>query len=151
MSNPTKALDNQVSLAEYARVIFSHTPSDSVKFKDVLDPAYWANVAIKFKPGCRIEVLAPDLTWYAELVIISCARTWAKVAVVSHVKLTAPDKEIPAADLAKDRKGYKVEFAGQVKQFRVLRLADKTEIKANLPTEDEAWKFVDNHIQALSL
>ena len=53
------ALEKDVVIAEYARTVFAFTPSESVEYDALLDPAFWANVGHKVKPGCQIEVLAP--------------------------------------------------------------------------------------------
>lgn len=144
------ALEKDVVIAEYARVVFAHTPALATKYEDLLDPAYWANVAHKFKPTCRVEVLAEDLSWYAELVVISNSRTWAKMAPLHYVKLTATKKPAKESDLDHDVKGYDISFAGQVKKYRVVRKSDKVEIRDGIPTEEEANIWLKNHVKALS-
>ena len=147
----SKALVHQVSIAEYARVVYSHTPEGVADPDELLDPEYWANVAQKFKPGSRIEVLADDLTWFAEYIVISCGRTWAKVALLHPVQKLTLSKKVKEATRVNDEKNYDIQFAGQAKQYRVIRKSDKTELKCNLATEEEAKQFLKNHLLALSV
>lgn len=145
------ALEKDVAIAEFARVVFAHTPSIATKYEELLDPAYWANVGHKFKPGCHIEVTAEDLTWVALLVVVDCSRTWAKVAPVYHTSLKVSKAQAKETNLDKEAKGYTVSFAGQTKKYRVVRNSDKVEVKDGLPTEEEASLWVKNYVKAMSL
>jgi hypothetical protein len=146
------ALEKDLGVAEFARTVFAFTPSENVEYEALLDPAFWANVGHKVKPGCQIEALAPDMSWYALFVVISCARTWVKLAPISgKVNLTATKKQIKALDLDQDEKGYTIAFKGQSKKFAITRKSDLKEIKDGLPTEEEATLFLRNHLKALTL
>jgi hypothetical protein len=146
------ALEKDLGVAEFTRTVFAFAPSEDVKYDDLLDPAYWANVGHKVKPGCQIEVLAPDMSWYANFMVISCARTWVKLApITGKVSLTATKKQVKAPDLDQDVKGYDVAFKGQSKKFCITRKSDLKEIKDGLPTEEEANIFLKNHLKALTL
>ena len=144
------ALEKDLGVAEFARTVFAYTPSEPVKYEELLEAAYWANVGHKVKPGCQIEVLSPDMSWFATFMVIDCARTWVKLAPLSHVKLTAK-KATKEVDLEKDEKGYDITFKGQSKKFCVTRKSDLKELKEGLPTEEEAKSFLKNHLKALSL
>lgn len=148
----SKATNPQIQIAEFTRVVYSHTPSEDVTLDDVLVPSYWTHVATKFKPGTRIEVLSADMTWFAELLVIDSSRSHASVAVLRQVKVALPArKAAPAAGAELDfvEKGYEVKFAGQEKKYRVIRKSDKKELKDGFPTEDLGWEFVRNHIKAI--
>jgi hypothetical protein len=82
---------SKLEQAEFSRVLFSVTPELGTTIKEVLDPTYWRHVAGKLRPRCRIEVLAEDLSYYAELLVLSCDKTWANVALLSHVVLIAEE------------------------------------------------------------
>lgn len=146
------ALEKDLGVAEFARTVFAYTPSENVTYDELLEPAFWANVGHKVKPGCQIEVLAPDMSWFANFIVISCARTWIKLAPVSgRVSLVATKKQAKSVDLDHDEKGYDISFKGQSKKFCIVRKSDLKEIKDGLPTEEEAKIFLKNHLKALSL
>jgi len=135
--------------AEFERTIYTVTPEHGTQFEAMLQPKYWANVAYKFKPGDRIEVTAENGEWYAELMVIACARLWAKVAPLRFVELTeaAPAGEAAAeSDPAND---YKVGWGGNSAKWRVTRESDKQVLRDKFQTREEAESWLKDYLKAV--
>lgn len=132
-------LRNRVKSAEYVRNIFCATPEIGTKYEDVLKPEYWTHVSATLHPTDRIEVLAEDGAWFAELFVVSCGKNWAKVCQLRFVELSEskPD-EAPAAK-------FKVIWRGQVHKHAVLRVSDNEVIKGEFPTAAEAKKWLEQY------
>ena len=130
--------NNRVKEASFARNIFSVTPEINTQYEDVLKPEYWSHVAASFHPTDRVEVLAEDGAWFAELFVVSCGRNWAKVCELRFVELS----ESVATEV--QAKHY-VKWRGQVHQHAVVRVSDKEVIKQNFATSAEAKKWMDDY------
>lgn len=136
--------------AEYERKIYAVTPEHGTTIEQMLDPAYWANVGYKFKPGDRIEVISEDSTWFAELLVIAAARLWAKVSTLRFVELTtavagdATKTSTPPADSAFD--DYIIKWGTGSTKFRVVRKQDKEVIREGFATKRDAEAWLLDHL-----
>jgi hypothetical protein len=128
----------RVKSAEYVRNIFSATPEIGTTFEDILKPEYWAHVAASFHPTDRIEVLAEDGSWFAELFIVSCGKNWAKVCTMRFVELSESVAETP-------EDAYRVIWRGAVHKHSVVRKSDSAVIKAEFPTAADAKKWLESY------
>lgn len=126
-------LRNRVKSAEYVRNIFCATPEIGTKYEDVLKPEYWTHVSATLHPTDRIEVLAEDGAWFAELFVVSCGKNWAKVCQLRFVELSEskPD-EAPATGK------FYVKWRGDVHKHAVIRFVDKVPVKSGFATAAEA-------------
>lgn len=78
--------------AEFARSSWLAEVEQGTVLEDVLRPAFWAHHATRFTPRAHVEVWAKDGSWYAELVVLDCSRTWARMHVINGpVMLTDGD------------------------------------------------------------
>ena len=77
-----KLRHNRMERAEVQRTQWLVTCEPNTKPEDLLNPAYWAHVAIKFNPRDVLEVWAEDGEWYAECMVRATDRTWAKVHII---------------------------------------------------------------------
>lgn len=154
--SPTK-LEN----AEFSRIIFSVTPELGTNIKEVLDPKYWAHVAAKLKPRCRIEVLAEDNSYFAELLVVSCDKTWASVALLRYVDLSGStvkkveDKK-PAGkegDIVLDEFNtaeHYVDYVTGQSKGRVILRDGKSVVKDGFKNKKEAADWMRAHEAELS-
>lgn len=134
---------DRVKGAEFVRNIFSAIPEHGTPFEDILKPAYWSHVAAKFHPTDRIEVLAEDGSWFAELIVISAARNWASVSVLRFVELAEVVTPKPQADQ------FAVQWKGQKLLHCVIRQSDKVIIKDSFSTAAEASKWLESYENTL--
>lgn len=146
----------RIKLAEFSRNIFAISPEPNVKLADMLQPAFWSHVAAKLHPSDRIEVIAEDSTYFAELYVVSCGRNWAKVSVLRMHELTedrpqnagepTTSAEVPTADAA-----HIVQWVGGQEKARVLRLVDKAVIKSGFATKKDAAEWLDKYEAELAV
>jgi hypothetical protein len=134
--------------AEYERTIYQACVEAGVAFEEVQNPAFWGHVGEKLRPNDRIEVIAEDGAYFAELLVISCDRLWAKTAVLRFVELSAPD--VSAELLSPLAAGYKVDYKGPHKKHVVIRLSDNEIVKDGIATKAEANGWVSEHVKTLA-
>jgi hypothetical protein len=148
---------NKLEQADYTRVVFSVTPELGVGIKEVLDPNYWVHVAARLKPKSRIEVLAEDNSYYAELLVLSADKTWASVALLSYVNLSGDagvKAEIKKTEHTTVEEGVQDEFStklhyvdfvmGQSKG-RVILHEGKVVVKEGFPSKKKAAEWMRAH------
>lgn len=70
--------------ADYARRVYHVVLEANTALDDVLDPNFWIHNTSRLKPLQKIEILAHDGSWYAELMVRSVSRASAKVSVIVH-------------------------------------------------------------------
>lgn len=129
----------RMRLAEYDRQDWVANAPEGCVVDDLKDPAFWSLMAAQMKPYDRIEVRADDGTWLAECVVIGCERTWAKVNVLAHHKLTN------ATEAMSKTPQHEVKFMGPQRKWTILRTKDKTVLKEGCETKDEAVAWMNDH------
>jgi hypothetical protein len=131
--------------AEYERATWVAKIERAVEFQEVLKPGFWAHHSNKFRPWDKIEARSEDGTWFAELLVLDCSRTWAKVHPLCHVKLSTPDTSQSLANmqeaLNEGLKTYEVKFRGP-RGWSVLRTADGSVIQEAIGSRDSAMAWL---------
>jgi hypothetical protein len=111
----------------------------------LLDPAYWAHVTSKFTPWDHIEARANDGTWWAEYIVLSVDRAFARVALLRKVNLTTPDVAMSQSEIPK---AYEVKHRGPHSKWSVIRLSDKQVLFENGALREDAEGWLKNHLKA---
>ncbi len=105
------------------------------------DPAFWSLVAPQFVPMTRLTIYPDDNSFYAEYLVISCSKTWAKVHELSFKKLTDTSTEsIPGE--------YDIKWRGNHYKHSVIRKSDGAIIRDQFGTRDEADLWLKGHVKA---
>ena len=129
--------------ADYVRVVWAATAAFGVTREQIEDPAYWAHVAAKLKPKAKIEVTAEDDSFYAEYLVTSCDKTWAKVVCLKFVDLTAT--AVTREQVEGITSNYSVEFRGP-KKWSVLRKSDRSVLQEGLHSREDGNKWLAVHL-----
>lgn len=116
----TQLASNRLHFAENRRNIFTVTPEAGTPYEAVLKEGYWAHVSAKLRPTDRIEVLAEDGSYFAELIVLDAGRLYAKVAELRKVSLDPI--EVKESDLTVD--GLEAKWRGPQLKWCVMRGKD---------------------------
>lgn len=133
---------NRLKQAEFTRTIYTATVERGHSKTDLLDPKYWAHIAIKLKRGDRIEVMAEDGSYFAELMVIACERTWAQVHILHWHDLNATTVQM-TPEIQQD---YLIDFKGP-ERWCVIRRADNAILQSKLNTEGEAKTWLEGFVR----
>lgn len=137
--------------AEYERTIYRCVPEAGTSLGTLLEPPFWAHVAAKLKPYDRIEVIAEDNAYFAELLVLETGRMWAKVRMLTHVMLDAGHGEDDAMIAAAEGDPeYRIEFKGPHRKHVVVRNSDDAVVKEGISTKGEASQWLRDHIKSLA-
>lgn len=132
------------SLSEHVNCNWTATVQAGTALEDVLNPAFFANIANKLHPYDRIVVRVDTGEYYAELLVLDCARTWAKVFVLNKHALVKDETEMVEVD-----NQYEVKHLGPHNKWCVIRKLDKETIKEQCTSRQEANLWLSQHIMSL--
>jgi len=135
---------SRVKLAEYERQEWVVDAPEGTTDRDLENPAFWAHIAAKFIPYARLEIRAHDGSWIGEAIVLSCGRTWAKVAVLNMYQLF---KENESLDVPVD---HEVKWRGPGKKHTVERISDGAVLVEGIQTKIEALEWLHNHERKLA-
>jgi hypothetical protein len=111
--------------------------------EQLLEPAFWANVARHLQRSTTVEVHWDDASQFAELYVLDAGRNWASVDVLRH------KKELKRPQLRSEEQ-FEVHFNGPVDKFRIVRISDRSVIKAGFATEVSALQFLADYKRKLA-
>lgn len=139
----TQLASNRLQFAEHRRNIYTVTPEAGTPYDALLKDGYWAHVSAKLRSGDRIEVLAEDGSYFAELLVLDAGRLYAKVAELRHVKLDVV--EVQEGDLMLE--GLEVKWQGPHLKWCVLRGKDRLK---DTMDKASAIQWMKNHVRAVA-
>lgn len=131
------------SATEHVNHNWTVTVDRSTTLEDVLKPEFFSNVSYNFLPYDRVIVRTDLGDWYAELLVRSCSKAWANVAVIFHVDLRNPEVEASLAELADE---YRVQWRGPHLKHCVIRQSDHECIKEGCDTKAEAQSWLASYM-----
>jgi len=139
---------NRMKSGDFVRTLWVVTAEQGTTKKDIMTPSYWSHVAAQFRPYDRIEVRVDDGTYFAELLILACDRTWAKVHELTFHSLTTSDVSMTQA--SEEMAEFDVKWNGPANKFIVLRKSDNEVIKKGFDDKEEAQKFLSGYMKTIN-
>jgi hypothetical protein len=130
--------------ADTVRNVYQVTAVAGTKPEDVLDPGYWKHVARVMRLGDKIEVLAADGSWYAELRVMEVGRKesfGARVAFTLPPVVLTNDHALPALH------DYEAKPFGS--SWQVYKVGSNDPVKTDLPDQLAANKWIASQRRAL--
>lgn len=127
--------------AEFERLIYVASPMTGATIEDLLRPEAWAAVAPKLQPWSHVEVRAEDGTYYAELLVLACDRTWAKMHVLKYESLSTPD-----VSLTQSNSAYEIRHTPLLR-WHVIRKSDRHIVKDNFQLRAQAEDALREHLK----
>lgn len=137
---------SRLQLSENARNEWSLTAEFGTTLAQVMHEGYFAHFAPRFKPFDKILVHPDEGIWYAELLVLTVARTYIKTTVLLEKHLTSSDVDMTQANM---QAGYEVNYGGTFEKYRVVRTADRAVLHNKCETARDAQVWLDQHIQSL--
>lgn len=136
--------------AEFTFTVWSAKPAIGVSPEQLLVPEYWAHHAHRLTPGDEIVARSEDSSWYARLIVLDCARTWAKMKfLIGPVSLTTHDANLQPEDHSSQneveafKSGYKLVHRGP-HRWSVVR-QDGAVMHQGEQEKGGAEKWLDNY------
>lgn len=131
--------------AKHQRNIWDAQPEADVTVEDLKNPGYWAHIAKDLRQGDRIEVLADDGSYFAELLVQDVGAGYAKVFLLRSIDLVSvePGSENPATS------EFEVKWSGRHTKFRVIRKSDGKVLQENLVDKSAGNTWIANHMKAM--
>lgn len=137
---------SRFSLDETANQNWTLTVESGTTMDDVLKPEFLSNVASKMRPYDRIRVRIDTGEWYAELLVLTCGRNWAKLVVIFAIDLVGNIVEQIESD-ALD--AFYIKHNGPHLKWSVIRKSDKEAIKEQCQSKAEAQAWLSSYLLTL--
>lgn len=147
LKNKQQINPSRVKGIEFIQRAYFATAEAGTPFDALLDPGYWSHAAAQFTPYTKITAICEDGSFYAELLVISCDRTWAKVVPLIHKPLTTADVSLTESGRAPE---FEIYWRGPQLKFAVKRKADSAVIKDGLQTRDEADAWLKDYVKVIA-
>ena len=135
-----KILDKRVRQEEFERTTWVVTVESGVSREDVLEPDFWAYVAMKFKPYDRVELRTDDSAFFAEYLILSSDRVSAYLKELNYWDLKTKGK------VSKDSL-YVVRWMGPHGKWSVIRTSDSATLESKMGTEQAAMEWLTTYLK----
>jgi len=136
---------NSLKLAETVRSVYQITATAETKPEDLVKPEYWTHVARKLRMGDRIEVMAADATWYAELRVMEVGR---KESFGARLAFTLPPVQLSNEHLLPALNDYEARPFGS--SWQVYKSGSADPVKTDLPNQSSAIKWIESQRKALA-
>ena len=107
------------SEAQFKQARHAISPEPGTRYEEILDPAFFANIAPKVNSGDIIEVRPGDGSYYAELYVWNKGANWLQVSELKRIERPTAGL-MPAANTA-----FSIEFVEGPHKHRVLRNSDR--------------------------
>lgn len=137
---------SRFALDEHTNQNWTLTVESGTTLDDVLKPEFLSNVSKQMRPYDRIRVRVDSGEWYAELLVLTCGRAWAKLVVVFKIDLAENSLEELEGDIMD---AYFVKWQGPHNKFCVIRKVDKEPIKEQCETKQEAQNWLSSYLLTL--
>lgn len=146
-----KVMPGRCKSAELARNAWAVTVEQGTTREDLKRPEFWALLGKNFKPYDRIEVRADDGTFFAEYLVRTADRAWAKVEELTFYTLGTQDVSLTEAAAADVRSRYSVKYNGPHLRYCVERKdGSKTErLKDKCKDQAEASSWLEDHLRTV--
>ncbi|WP_406873294.1 hypothetical protein WHT83_06240 [Aminobacter sp. P9b] len=129
---------NGLALAESKRTLYRITTGIDDTPDSLLDPRYWVHVAKQLRVDDRLEVMAFDRSWFAEILVVEVGAGGfggARMAMISVTLLTnQAEIEKPAEN--------EVRWGGPKSKWQAVRITDKKVLQDGFETKDEAADWI---------
>lgn len=133
---------NRMQAAEHGRNIWLATAESAEHPEDFLRPTFWAHVAKNLQPFDHIELRTDDGTYWAEFLVTSCEKTWAKVQLLREAKISV-SVEAPIDP------EYKAEWKGPHRKWCVLRIKDGSLVHEGLADRGAANQWLESYVRTV--
>ncbi len=147
-----KVMPGRCKPAEIARNSWAVTVEHGTNREDLRRPEFWALVGKNFRPYDRIEVRADDGTFFAEYLVVTADRAWAKVHELRFEKLGTQDVSLTQALDADLRSRYAIKYNGPHLRYCVERKdGEKVErLKDKCQDQAEASAWLEGHLKTVA-
>ena len=141
MARDVQLLPRRMKPAEEVSTRYAVTLPPEHVHDDLLDPAYWAHVAVQLQPGNILEVRTDNGSHYGRFYVTECSRNHAKLFELEWVKIEKDATEIPD-DV------YVYAWKGPTLKHCIIRKSDGAIIHEQMPSKADAMQWIANERKA---
>lgn len=146
---PPKMNQSKFHRPNHVSLTYVATPDYGTTLDQVMDEAYWGNVARELKAGYKIDVQPEGLPYFARLIVIHADPTRAVVKLLQYVDLVNEAPKPEAAEIVQSVDiGSKYAAERNGRWFRVVRKSDNELMKSGFATMADANAWAAENLKA---
>ena len=138
-SQPT-LMPEKMGLAESKRHDWVIDIEPKLTLDEILEPAFWAHVAPSMEPLDKIEARWEDGSMVANIRVLYCERTYAKVALIDKEQYGEIATEVPESSLK-----HRIEYKGTTLKHAVIRNSDNAVVQSGFKERTQAISWMQDH------
>lgn len=152
-ATPRNVMPGRVKIAEAARNYWVVTVEQGTTREEILRPEFWSLVSKNFRPYDRIEVRSDDGIFFAEYLVLSADRAWAKVHELKWTALGTSDVSLTEALAAEQRQRHTIVWRGAHLKHCVERKdGEKVErLKEGCQDRAEAQTWLESYLKTVGV
>lgn len=138
---------SRVQLLRSARNVWAVDAPAGIDPDALLNYSIWRNMAVHFRPGDTVEVLAEDFKFWARYLVVDASKTGAKLCKLEFVPVgeSPNDRSLPI-----DGHTIKWLSPAQGARWGVIRDRDNVKVQAGFPTREAALTWLVSHLKAIA-
>lgn len=145
-----------VASTGYGRIDFRAFVEAGTTLEDVLQPEFWSMVAGEItRAGTmpHIEVIADDMTFYAQLLVLHSGVTYAKPICILHVDLVERGETVEDLERIEEAsESHKIVYKGPALKYCIVdRNGNMVSGGDRKKTKIEAQQFLKDHLISLAM
>lgn len=137
---------SQFDPAEVHRLHYMIVAKPGQSIEDIMEPTAWATISPMLRPWARVDVIAEDGSYVAELFVVQVSKLWVRTALVNLTDLSGEDQK--EDDGSNDP--YYVKYRGTIKKYCVVRRADDSNVSEGMDSREDASKSLIDYEKALA-
>ena len=129
---------NKLILAEQARTHWFAIVDHQTTLNEIMEPEFWTFHSAKMHPRDRVELHWEDMSRFVEVLVLDCARSWAKVYILrdEQVQKGLLNAEVDVA-VARTLASHEVRHRGP-RLWSVIRKTDGAILAEDMKLRDDA-------------
>ncbi len=139
---------SQITPTEQQILNFTIIAKPGQTIEDIMEPKAWASISPRVEVWSRVNVIAEDGSYLAELHVTSVSRQWVATTLLSYHDLTEKDKDKPALEVLEL---HEVKWRGPILKWCLVRKEDDSNISEKMETKEQAGNAKIEYEKALRL
>ena len=141
----------QLSSTEFSRQSLTVIASPGQTIEEIMEPKAWATLAPSVNTWDKIDVIAEDGAYTAELFVVQSSKLWVRTALVRMTRLDGDEEKAEEKKADEVDAPYFAKFRGPVNKWCVVRREDDSNVSTGNLSREDATKMMVEYEKALTL
>lgn len=137
---------SQLKQTDFVRQSLTIVAKEGQSIEDIMEPNSWATISPKVRGWDKVEVIAEDGSYVAELFVVQVSKLWVRTALINFTDLSKEDR----AEDDGSNDDYYAKYRGTIKKWCVVRREDDSNVSEGLESREDAVRSMIDYEKALA-